>query len=506
MEQNQYSQPWQYQSVQPPVQPPAEHPFFPTGKKELLFGIGAAVSGLATVNCLIFGGANLGFAVAVILSLCFAATYLWCCGRKPGVYAIALMSLSAVIAAGFVRSNDGFVEFVMAVFLFVAINLALCLQAGQNRRNAAGVTSLLDAPRSFFMLGLGKLPESFCGLYRAMKNGGPGSKKAGAVLAGLLVAVPVLLIVLPLLISADAAFEGLIAMLPDFNFGELFVTLVLGSVLTCLLYTRSVALCHAPKPSAAEGKIRHFNVLTVNTALIGLSLVYGVYLFSQLAYFVGGFAGVLPEGFTMAEYARRGFFEMAALCAINLTIIALAVGLVEKEEKTPLSTELLCLFIGIVTVFFVITASAKMGMYIGSYGLTRLRVLTEVIMVFLGLATAVACAWLFVPKMPYMKVILIIALVMGAAVLWADVDTVVAAYNVSAYQAGALKSVDVEYLTTLSSGAVPYIAELAEDGHRDAVCYLKFADIALPETYDLRNWNWASWVAQKLLQTWHPGR
>jgi hypothetical protein len=208
----------------------------------------------------------------------------------------------------------------------------------------------------------------------------------------------------------------------------------------------------------------------------------------------------------MAEYARRGFFEMAALCAINLTIIALAVGLVEKGEKTPLFTRLLCLFIGIVTVFFVITASAKMGMYIGSYGLTRLRVLTEVIMVFLGLATVSVSIWLFVPKMPYMKVILIIALVMGAAVLWADVDTLVAAYNVSAYQAGMLKSVDVAYLTTLSSGAVPYIAELAQTGHPDAIFYMDSVELSLPAAFDLRSWNWASWVAQEILSAWSGGK
>ena len=511
MEQNQNVQPWQYPPqypVMPPQQPqpPKEHPFFPTGKKELIFGIGAAVSGLAMVNCLIFGGANLGFALAVMLSICFSTAYLWCCDRKPDAYPFALMAIGVVIAAGFARSNDGFVEFVMVVFLFVAVNLALCLQAGQNRRNTAGLSALLDGPRAFFSLGMGKLPEGFCGLQRAMKNGGTGSKKAGAVLLGLAVMVPMLLIVLPLLISADAAFEGLVAMLPDFDVAELFVTLFFGGMLSCILYNRGVALRHAPKQPAAESKIRQIHVLTVNTALVGLCLVYGVYLFSQLAYFVGGFAGVLPEGFTMAEYARRGFFEMAALCAINLALIALAVGLVEKGEKTPLSTRLLCLFIGIVTVFFVITASAKMGMYIGSYGLTRLRVLTEVIMVFLGLATAVVCAWLFVPKMPYMKVIVIIALVMGAAVLWADVDTVVAAYNVGAYQAGTLKSVYVEYLTTLSSGAVPYIAELAEAGHPDAVFYMESVEISLPATYDLRNWNWASWMAQKLLQTWHPGR
>ena len=510
MEQNQHPQPWQYPPqnlpAPPPVQPPKEHPFFPTGKKELLFGIGAVVCGLALVNCLIFGGANLGFALAVILSICFVTAYLWCAGRKPNGYSLALMGLSVVIAAGFARSNDGFVKFVMTLFILLAVNIALCLQAGQNRRNTAGITALLDGPRAIFALGIGKLPESFCGLRRTMKNGGTGSKKVGAVLAGLLIAVPVLLIVLPLLISADAAFEGLIDMLPDFDFGELLVTVIIGLPLACVLYGRGVALRHAPKQPAAEAKGVKINVLTVNTALIGLCFVYVVYLLSQLAYFVGGFAGVLPEGFTMAEYARRGFFEMAALCAINLTLIALAVGLVEKAEKTPLSTRIFCLFVGVVTVFFVITASAKMGMYIGSYGLTRLRVLTEVIMVFLGLATVVVCVWLFLPKLPYMKVILILALVMGAVVLWADVDTVVAAYNVRAYQNGTLKSVDVEYLTTLSAGAAPYVAELAEAGDPIAKEYMEEIWFSEPVKEDLRRWNWATWVAQEILTAWRKGQ
>ena len=506
MEQNQNEQ---YTAVPPwkPYAPPSkERPFFPTGKGELFFGIGAVVCGLAMVNCLIFGGANLGFALTVILNVCFAAAYLWCGGRKPGAYPITILGLGVVIAAGFARSNDGFVEFVMAVFLFVAINLALCLQAGQNRRNTSGFITLLDGPRAFFSLGIGKLPEGFCGLQRAMKNGGTDSKKAGAVLAGLAIVVPVLLIVLPLLISADAAFEGLVAMLPDFDVAELFVTLFFGGMWSCILYNRGVALRHAPKELPAEQKPGRVNVLTVNTVLIGLCLVYVAYLLSQLAYFIGGFSGVLPKGFTMAEYARRGFFEMAALCGVNLAIIALAVRLVEKGEKTPLWTRIFCLFIGIVTVFFVITASAKMGMYIGNFGLTRLRVLTEVIMVFLGLTTLTVCIWLFVPKLPYMKVVVVLALVMGAAVLWADVDTVVAAYNVRAYQNGTLETVDVDYLTTLSYGAVPYIVELAEAGHPDAVFYMDSVGISLPAKYDLRSWNWASWIAQDLLQTWHPKR
>jgi hypothetical protein len=238
----------------------------------------------------------------------------------------------------------------------------------------------------------------------------------------------------------------------------------------------------------------------VNTVLVMICLVYVVYLFSQLAYFAGGLAGILPKGYTMAEYARRGFFEMGWPCGINLGLVALTVGLVRKTEKTPLSTRLLCLFIGLVTLFFVVTASAKMAMYIGSYGLTRLRVLTEVIMVFLGIATVLVCIWLFVPKMPYMKAVLLLALVMGAAVLWADVDTVVARYNVQAYQSGQLEHVDVGYLTTLSAGAVPYIAQLAEAGNSQAQRFMAeyhSCDDGDALHYDWRSWNWAYWLASQ---------
>ena len=184
----------------------------------------------------------------------------------------------------------------------------------------------------------------------------------------------------------------------------------------------------------------------------------------QLAYVSGGLSGILPEEFTMAQYARRGFFEMATLSAINLGLMTVAVSLVEhKNGKAPLLTRLLLLFIGGMTLFFVISASAKMGMYIESYGLTRLRILTEVIMVFIGLTVVCVSIWLFAPKLPYMKVVLLLALVMGAAVAWADVDTVVASYNVKAYQEGRLAHTDVYYLGTLSEGVVPYLAQLRED-------------------------------------------
>ena len=73
----------------------------------------------------------------------------------------------------------------------------------------------------------------------------------------------------------------------------------------------------------------------MNTALGAVCAVYLAYLFSQLAYFVGGFSGILPEGFTRAEYARRGFFEMTCLAGVNLALMTFGVGKVRHSGRTP---------------------------------------------------------------------------------------------------------------------------------------------------------------------------
>lgn len=483
----------------PPEDAPS--PGFPTGLKEFLFGILILVCGWLLCNSVFFGGFNLGFALfsgAVILC---SAGYLLLNGCKLTCYSGALLGMSLVIAASFARGDNGLVKFVMFGFLVISTNLGLCLLAGQNRREAKGFCSLLDVPRTIFMLGLGKLPESTRGLARGVRNSGSAGKKGGAVLLGLILALPLVAVVVWLLVRADAAFDGLLRQLPDWNPQELCITLLFGTLLACFLYTRGIGLRHAPKPEPAARVRKGLHPLTVNTVLLAVALVYCVYLVSQLAYFTGGFSGILPEGYTPAQYARRGFFEMAWLCAVNLSVIALAVGLVRRQKAVPLLTRFVCLFIGIVTLFLVVCASAKMFLYIDTYGLTELRVLTEIIMLWLGLSTVVVCLWLFVPKLPYMKVILLLAFLMGAVTAWADVDTVVARYNVTAYQSGKLDTIDVDYLDSLGDGAIPYIARLTDDADpevaadaREALMY-QFFDSG----DDFREWNYVNQTAAKYI-------
>ena len=495
---------WDNPPIDPAFAPPAAPalPFFPTGGKEFLFGLGILILSWLLFNSIFYAGFFLGAAIFSIAIILVSSGFLLSRGHKLTPYSTILLCLSMIIAASFARSNDGFVKFIMFCFMVISANLGLCLLAGQNRRSPKGVLSLLDIPRSVFMLGIGKLPESARGIRWGFRNSGTAGKKSGAVLLGLVIAVPLLAIMIPLLVSADAAFDGLLQKLPDWDFGELLNSVLWGSFLGVFLYVRGSALHHAPKAEPARKMKKGIHPLTVNTVLVLIGLLYLVYLLSQLAYFSGGFSGILPEGFTIAQYARRGFFEMAWLCAINLGIMALSVGLIKKEDTAPLLTRIICLFLGLVTLFLVVSASAKMFLYIGSYGLTRLRVLTQVIIFWLGLTTLIVTVWLFVPRLPYMKWVLILALIMGAATAWADVDTVVARYNVSAYQSGTLEEVDVYYLYTLGSGAIPYIAELTSDA--DPVVAAK-AEEYLKKAYankisDFREWNFADHIADPIIR------
>lgn len=480
----------------------------PTGRRELAFSLAALICGMLLCNFTLFGGLHLGFALGLWAYIFCAAGYLMSTGCKPTPYSTCLLLLSLCIAAGYGRSADGFVKTVMAAMLMMSVNLGLCLLAGQNRHDPGSANSIGDVFSTIFTMGCEEMPHALSGLFHTATKKSTLVKKFGAILIGLLIMVPVLAILLPLMIKADAAFEGMMDRMPEIELAEILMTAILGAGLFCLLYSKNVALAHRPKAGPAQPEnSKGINKLTVNTVLVGVCAIYTLYLISQLAYFVGGFAGILPEEYTLAQYARRGFFEMSSLCALNIGIVVFAVALVRKHSSiAPLSTRLLCLFIGLVTVFLVAAASAKMINYISGYGLTRLRLMTQLIIVFSGITAVTVSVNLFLPKPRYMPVLIIAALVIGGTALWADVDTVVAAYNVNAYQSGKLSTVDVEYLGTLSSGAIPQIKKLTKDKSPEVAMEARdiLEDADFPYIQDFRSWNYADHQAQKLKKVMLP--
>lgn len=461
----------------------------PAGRRELGYALGLVGLSVFTVNSVLNGGFRLGFALGVsgilLLTVWYLAEHLRFC-ISGGFYLLASLGM----AGCFGWSQDGAVKFFLLFLMLLAWYWGLTLMTGRSSRDPGGVTDLLDVGFTALLLPFQDMSGTLRGLSYRQTLEGMARRKTGGVLLGGALAIPVLAVVLPLLISSDAAFEGLMARTVFADLGELLLSLGFGAALFVPIFSRGVSLRRSvpeekKEVQPYEGRA---SAITVGTLLGIVSFFYGLYLLSQLAYFFSAFSGILPEGFTSAQYARRGFFEMCALCAINLGLVALACGLVRRKEgRVPLSTRLLSLFVCLFCLVLVAASGSKMALYIGNFGLTRLRVLTSVFMVCLGAGVICVGIWLMKPGFPYMKVIPVVVLLAAILTGWADVDTQVARYNVEAYRSGVLAQVDLDTLANLSGGATPYLACLLEDSDPEVAqgALEILADRALT-LYDLR--------------------
>lgn len=126
-------------------------------------------------------------------------------------------------------------------------------------------------------------------------------------------------------------------------------------------------------------------------------------------------------------------------------------------------------------------------------------------MLWLALTTVLVTIRLFLPQFGYMKAVVLAAMVLGALVSWVDVNSLVAGYNVRAYRSGKLEAVDVSYLGTLGSAAIPHLLELAED--EDLKTAARARDILDRDNRytveDFRDWNYTRAKADALLTGYH---
>ena len=299
-------------------------------------------------------------------------------------------------------------------------------------------------------------------------------KKIGKVLLGLCLALPILIVLTALLIFADQAFESFIDGI-DLNFGEFFCTALFGVVLLLILFPVLFAVRkNTVKLKAASGKA-YCSVLDgtlANTVLGAVALLYLVFLCTQLSYLIGGFAGLLPEDYTYAQYARRGFFEMCVICLCNLGLLFFTELLVRRDEggKLPRLTRTLSVFISGFSIFLVVVSIAKMFLYSRSYGLTFLRLGTSIFMFFLFFVFAAMIVKVFCRNFKHMRAILAAACVIVSLTALAEPYQIIAKYNVYAYECGMHDAyeLDTSYLAyNCGSYGVTALIELSEDENAD---------------------------------------
>jgi hypothetical protein len=207
---------------------------------------------------------------------------------------------------------------------------------------------------------------------------------------------------------------------------------------------------------------RQLSPICSATALLVFDVIYILYISLQAGYLFSAMRGVLPKGFTYADYARRGFFELAAVVAFNLFVMALVYSFTKREKEIlpPFCRVLSCIMV-LSTILLIITAISKMFLYIGTYGLTQLRVYTSFFMIVLLVCSIYLFIKILVPTFKFSKMAVYTSVILFLIINLSNVDAFVARYNINRYYSTG--KLDTFLFYELSDGAAPAIAELEND-------------------------------------------
>jgi len=297
-------------------------------------------------------------------------------------------------------------------------------------------------------------------------------------LRGVFLALPILLILALLLASADPIFnDRLLNLFKWFemdDLGEYIFRMVYILVLAYVLL--SAYYFGAAKSKKLKGKAGRKKLLKpflgsieANIILGGVNLLFLFFVILQFAYLFGGETNIHLEGFTYAEYARRGFFELLAVAIISL-VLFYGLSLVTKRETKTKRWVFSGLGLFLVVLVGVILASSftRLSLYESAYGFTRLRTITHVFIIWTSLLL-VGVATLEIRQRIDRLAFLLILFVLGFGLTLnlLNMDRFIVKHNVSratSSEDGETEIIlDTGHLFTLSEDAVPPMVELFID-------------------------------------------
>ena len=232
-------------------------------------------------------------------------------------------------------------------------------------------------------------------------------------LLGVGIAIPVALIIILLMVSADQVFATLIS---DFfagyeepNFARFFGHIIVVFI-ACIFFVGYVYNAKFMKHSEAWFKPFNLDKVVALAFLLVLNLVFLAFCYVQLAYlFMGGF-NTLPGDIVFAEYAREGFFQLLFITIINFTVIIIFLQVYRDHARTGI-IRLMLVMLTLFTGVLIASSFYRMNMYMQVFGFTPLRmaVITFLVMeVLLCVFTLVALAR---DKFDVMRVYLITGMV-----------------------------------------------------------------------------------------------
>ena len=303
------------------------------------------------------------------------------------------------------------------------------------------------------------------------------SKRGLAILRGVLLTIPLLLLFGLLLASADKIFSDMLGSAFDWLKFDIFDNFIPHTLIILLLtWLGAAALWHAMTKSEKQLAIQpdkplfkpFLGMTETSIALISLNVLFALFLVVQFRYFFAGSANVSIDGFTFAEYARRGFFELVAVALIASVLYFSLASFTKRNTQTKkrafsVMAGLLLAQVGVM----LISAFQRLRLYEQAYGFTSLRLAAHVFMVFVGLLLLALILMELTNSFRRLGLVLMLGFLAFALVMVGlNEDALIAQQNLERAVQG--EKLDAAYLVHgLTNDAVPTLFRYMDNGALD---------------------------------------
>ncbi|MBO6195398.1 MAG: DUF4173 domain-containing protein [Bacilli bacterium] len=268
-----------------------------------------------------------------------------------------------------------------------------------------------------------------------------------------LIVIPVIIIILALLSSADMIFNNIFNNFFDIlkkfsidNFlGRLITMFILfiylGSTISYLIFGFS----KEEDKNINEHKIENF---TIKLLLTSLNIIYIFFDFIQIR------SLIFHQGLTninYAEYARSGFFQLMFISVINIVIILLS----KKSNKETRYNNAMGIIMILLTFVIIVSSFLRMYMYESAYGYTLLRLLVYVSLITETILLIPTLVYIINPKINILNYYVIITTIAYTTLSLSPVDYFIAKNNINRYHK--TNKIDINYLVNESSDNIPLL-------------------------------------------------
>ena len=483
------------------------------------FLMASLIYGMIFTFCLYKNMSGITFPVLTAVSLAFSVMYL----RKAGIRfqkgTIRYFAGILLLGIATVMTDSGFLHFFNCVGILLLYMMSMAHQFYKDKE-----WGFAEYIKNFFIMAgtwVISVGDIFCGSGKNKKKEVDNSVESGrvlwikrrgfrSVLIGILAAVLLLIVVLPLLMASDQIFSHIfnrffnlinpMSFLEKIDIGNimgLVFTFLFGSV---FIYAFFAGIFRINLAGKAERKNKGADPVAGITFAGIMAAVYLIYSGIQILFLFLRLDTGLPEGITYSQYAHQGFWQLIAVSLINFTAVLIC-QMVFGENRI---LKVLLTVVSACTCIMIVSAAYRMILYVSEYYLTFLRVLVlwflmVLMFIFFGVIYSI-----YRKNFGLFRYITAVVSVCYILFAFGRPDTFIAEYNIS--HAEDASELDVFYLTYLSKDTAPLLAEIDRDEIRDQDVMdsldIYFKNIEGEKRLSFREWNYSRAEAEKAAAKW----